>query len=139
MHQNSVSARTIKRMEQRNTQPLFTYYDLPDGLEDRILYEIGKAHARHIRVQMGLFVGLTVLSVGLFGVAGIYAGNEITRTGFSEYLYLSFSDGRVVIASWQAFLSSLLETIPFFSITLALASLMIVLLMAEQTARRVRM
>ncbi len=67
-----------------------------------------------------------VIAAGVSALAAIpafaYAAVEFSQSGFGQYVSLLFSDGAAVLDVWQDFGLLLAESVPWASLTVALAS-----------------
>jgi uncharacterized membrane protein len=105
----------------------------PEGLLEAVFARIELAKVRAARLRLA--VSSVVASVALAALypALRFAAQEFSASGFSDYLSLILSDTSALAAHWQEFALSLVESIPVFSITLALGTI-ILLLGAIKTA-----
>jgi len=102
--------------------------ELPEGLFDRIICRIREE--RRILVFKRRFVFYFVGAIGSL-IAFISAFNvmwtELTQSGLVQFISLIFSDTGAVLAFWDVFALSILESLPAFNIATVLAILFIFL------------
>lgn len=97
--------------------------DPPQGLRERILAHIERARRRRARVGLALQAALFFVSGALLVPLAQYAGQELYASGFYEFVSLLFSTDRAaVLASWQEFLYSLVESLPSLAILMLLCA-----------------
>lgn len=90
----------------------------PSGLFAVILERIEWERRRLARIRIAVFgFATTVSAFALFPVMQ-YAATEFTRSGFSDYSGLFFSDSGVVLVYWKEFALSLVESLPLFGLVL---------------------
>lgn len=98
------------------------------GLEGRVLArieaEIGRA-ARRKRLFSWIGFGASFATAV---VAIVYAGSALVQSEFWSLSSLLFTDAGVVLADWQTFGLSLLETLPAVSLTLLLVPVTVLFL-----------
>jgi len=110
---------------------LFSYYQAPnppDDLLGKIMQRIDQ-EKRLLTLKRRLFL----FSAGLIGaiilfipaLKGVISG--LTQSGFIQYFSLLFSDAEIVLAYWQNYALSLLETLPVMSLILLLATVFAIL------------
>lgn len=98
----------------------------PDfGLKEKIIHKIEK-EAKKKAVFTFIFAGFTSLTSVL---AMIYSLVLIVKdyysSGLSEYISLVFSDSSILLSFWKEFTLSVVESLPFITITLTLTSVWI--------------
>lgn len=93
------------------------------NLEERIASEVSRLHARRIKRLLGAAFLLVLAVAALSSPAVRYLGDELSRSGFTAYFSLLFSDPAAVIDNFSDFASVLAETFPVvgFAFTLAAA------------------
>ena len=89
-----------------------------EKLFEKIMRRIGEeqrfaAKRRLVFISLGAIVSLAVL-VPAFNLAR----TNLAESGFLQFLSLAFSDFGIIIAYWQSFAMSLLETIPAISLAM---------------------
>jgi len=115
----------------KDWEKLFTYYNAPEppvGLLAKILERINQE-----KRLLTLKRRLAIFSAGLIGaiilfipaLKGVIAG--FAESGFTQYFSLLFSDAEIVLAYWQNYVFSLLETLPVVSLILFLAIILAIL------------
>jgi len=111
----------------------------PDGLFEKIMLRLHKE-----RQLLTLKRRLTIFSVGLIGsaVAFIPAFKMVQagfiESGFMDFFSLLFSDTGIVMAYWQNFALSLLETLPVLSLMALLATVLVFLESLKLLARDIK-
>ncbi len=130
MHQNEVCARIILYMKDEYHKLFSKIKDpeTPEGLYEAVMQKIGQAARRGARAKST--ISGTAILVSL---AGVFAGVPVAYAEFSEsnffnYLSLLFTDSAAVLSAWKGFLLSLLESAPFFGMTLTLGVVFVLLL-----------
>jgi hypothetical protein len=88
------------------------------GLYQSILARIAYVERRSARVRTVLFSILAVLSGAALVPALRYAAEQFYASGFYDYLTLILSDHTLVLAYWQQFSLSLLESLPSLALLL---------------------
>ncbi len=101
---------------------------VPAGLKEGILYKIEMALERQNRNRKIWGFSLMSLSVVSFIPLIIYTISEFQKTGFYSYLSLLFTDSRIVFSNFNEFLLSLVDSFPFFAITMILISIFVILI-----------
>ncbi len=91
------------------------YQDPPVELEVRILQKVSLIKAKNARRKLVLdYVGMTV-SLAAFIYAVLIFRINLVHSDFLSLASLLFSDVAIVLAHWQDFAFSLLETFPIVS------------------------
>lgn len=100
----------------------------PGELFDRIMSRI-RAERRllTIRRRLTLFSAIIIASAVAFVPVYQMVQAGFAESGFNEFFSLIFSDTGIVMAYWQNFILSLLETLPIMNIILLLALALIFL------------
>jgi hypothetical protein len=100
---------------------------VPDSLLSGIITSIRRAERRRAAERLILFFPLSIgsLIALYFTFRSTWAASA--ESGFFSYLSLLFSDFQVVITHWQNYSLSLLETLPAISISLSLASILLLI------------
>ena len=75
---------------------------------------------------------LAMASLAALVPAFQYAAEELSQSGFSTYFLLLFSDSRIVLANWQSFGLSLMESLPMVEITIMLSAMFVFLFSLKQ-------
>ena len=102
--------------------------ELPGGLLAKIIYRINEER-RFLTIRRRIFL----FSIGLVGslVAFIpafkMAKSGLIESGFTQFFSLLFSDAGIVIANWQSYSYSLLETLPVLGLMALLATVLVFL------------
>lgn len=117
-------------MMQSNYKKLFSNLNQaepPHQLYLNIISRIELETARTARTRFILFSAVTLAALIAVIPAFQYALQEFTRSGFSQYLSLIFSDGGTMLAYWQEFTLTLAESLPIFGPALFLSVIFILL------------
>ena len=69
-----------------------------------------------VRRRLVLFSGAFAISSGFIIPVFNATKNGLATSGFLEFSSLIFSDTRLIIANWQSFMFSLLESVPVMSL-----------------------
>lgn len=94
----------------------------PAQLASGVLMRIQTLQQRSRRRRfMVSVVAAWVSALGAISASGLLVV-ELLRSGFGQYASLVFSDGAAVLAAWQDYATLLVETFPWASLTVALAS-----------------
>ena len=95
----------------------------PDlGLKEKIIYKIEK-ESKKKAIFAFVFGGITSLtSVLLMIYSLVLIIRDYYVSGLSEYLSLIFSDTNSVFGLWKEYTFSIVESLPFITITLTLVS-----------------
>ncbi len=99
----------------------------PADLFDRIVFAIDRRRRVYARLKFGGFSLLSAASLSLMFFAFGELGRQINQAGTLKFLSLIFSDLEIVLANWQEFSLSFLESLPILPITLSLAGILILL------------
>ncbi len=97
----------------------FTTIEPPEGLLDKIMERIRREkHVLVVRRRLVvIFLGFVASAAALVPVFNL-ARADLRQSGFLQFLSLAFSDFGIIIAYWQSFAMSLLETIPAISLAI---------------------
>lgn len=115
----------------KDYEKLFTYLkspEPPDGLFNKVIDRIQKER-RFLIIKWQLFI----FSIGAIcsAIAFIPAFQMVktgfTESGFIQFFSLLFSDFKIVVAYWQNFIFSLLETLPVMSLVILLVVVLVFL------------
>jgi len=123
----------------KDWEKLFSYYNAPEppnDLLEKIMKRINQ-EKRLLTLKRRLFIFSTSLigSIVLFipALKGVISG--FTQSGFVQYFSLLFSDAEIVLAYWQNYTFSLLETLPVVSLILLLATVIAILELLKLLAK----
>ncbi|MCX6744107.1 MAG: hypothetical protein NTX82_01125 [Candidatus Parcubacteria bacterium] len=117
----------------------FDLIEPPAELMGKIINRIAEEH-RLIPIKQRIFL----FSVGLAGsVIGFFPAFKMLKSGFAEsgflqFFSLIFSDAGILLANWQNFVSSLLETLPVMSLVIFLAVIFLVLEFLKLLSRDIK-
>ncbi|MFA5080539.1 MAG: hypothetical protein WC472_02845 [Candidatus Paceibacterota bacterium] len=80
-----------------------------------------------VKKRIAVFSVFLAISLGGFVYSFITVQNAFVSSGFTQFFSLIFSDFNIVIAYWQNFLFTLLESLPVFAMIISLVMFSIVL------------
>lgn len=99
----------------------------PAGLTEKILLKIkNRQKFLIIRRLVASSIG-AITSIALFIPALKTAQAAVMESGFLQFFSLLFYDFKIVIANWQSFSLSLLESLPVMGLVMVLAVILIFL------------
>ncbi len=98
----------------------------PADLKNKILKSIETAIERKNKNRK--IIGFSVFSVSIISFIGFAVNlfNALELSGFSAYLSLIFSDSKLVLGNFGEFALSLVDSLPFFAITITLVSMLVI-------------
>lgn len=108
------------RQERENWVKALSGEEPSDGFTDRVIARIALGERRARRARLVVFGMLSSFFVIGLVPAFLYMENEIMASTFYTYLSLLFSDGWIVMASWEDFIFSLIESAPISGMALFL-------------------
>ncbi|MDD5626397.1 MAG: hypothetical protein PHW01_00055 [Patescibacteria group bacterium] len=118
----------------KNYEQLFSHLtppEMPDNLFEKTMRRIQKERQSSILKRK-----VMILSIGMIGIIGAAAAfipafkmaqTELSESGFPYFLSLIFSDFETVVAYWQNFIMSLLETLPVMGLATLLLTILVFL------------
>ncbi len=113
----------------------FSEIEPPKGLKEAVFQRIGKEQVRTaLRKQRFFQFGLAICGISSFAALAIF-GRAILASEFFSLAMLAFSDLKTVLAMWQDYSFSLLETLPTFSVTATLLPIFAFLMILRQYAK----
>lgn len=118
-------------------QPVQASPYLFEKIMTRIQLEQQKALAS-VKRRFIFFSFLAATTIGLFFPVWAQFQDEMSQTGFSQFISLLSSDLNSLANTWQEFALSLLESFPFFSLTLLLSVLFLLLSSFKFLARDIK-
>lgn len=108
----------------------------PAGLLQKVLLRLDQeSKALSMRRRFFLAAAVFLGIVSSFASVWNIFWADISRSGFSQYLPLLFSDFKTVLANWQDFGLGLLESLPVVSTVLLLAVVLALLVMVKYVVR----
>ncbi|OGY40908.1 MAG: hypothetical protein A2Y82_03505 [Candidatus Buchananbacteria bacterium RBG_13_36_9] len=123
----------------KDWEKLFSYYNAPEPPNDllgKIMKRINQ-EKRLLTLKRRLFILATGLTgaIVLFipALKGVISG--FAQSGFIQYFSLLFSDAEIVLAYWQNYALSLLESLPVMSLILLLATVFAILELLKLLAK----
>ena len=108
----------------KNYTQLFSHLEALEPTDDllgKVLSRLDKERFIVIRRRIALLSGFLVVLVLALVPAFKMVWDGINASGFTQFLSLLFSDSGVVMAYWQSFGLTLLESLPVISIVVFLA------------------
>ncbi|MDD5639231.1 MAG: hypothetical protein PHR47_00250 [Candidatus Pacebacteria bacterium] len=97
-------------------------------LFEKIMLRISREEKLSIvKKRIAVFSVFLIISLGGFVYSFIAVQNALVSSGFTQFFSLIFSDFNIVIAYWQNFLFTLLESLPVFAMVVFLIMFSIVL------------
>lgn len=88
--------------------------EIPPKLIEAVLFRLASAKRRALKIRVFAFGGLAGLSLVAAVPAFQYLGNEISTSGFMDYLSLLTTDTGTAIALWKQIALSLLGSLPIY-------------------------
>lgn len=122
----------ISRQLAKDQLPEFSHYLLAK-ITSRIEYE---RQIQNLRPRLWGFLGGTIFSLGLLAFAVSSCVRALAGSGSLHFVALSFSDFSVMLANWQDYAYSVLESLPLGAIALALGAGVLAVLAADFSARQ---
>ena len=112
--------------------------DPPAYLESQIFERIESAYQKKnfYRKIFGL-AGLSVSILSLLSLL-VYTASEFMQSNFYDYASLLFTDSKTIFNNFNEFLLSLIDSIPFWAITLTIFFLFISLIFAKYIVEKRR-
>ena len=98
---------------------IFSYFSAPqpsDELAEKILGKIKQAQKRKAKIRLAVFAVVSVLSVVALVPAGYWLWQDVSQSGFFQFVSLLFSDFGMVLAYWHNFVLAVLESLPVLSL-----------------------
>jgi ABC-type phosphate/phosphonate transport system permease subunit len=123
----------------KDWEKLFSYYNAPKPPND-LLGKIMKRINQEKKI-LTLKRRLVLLAAGLIGAIILFIPalraviSGFAESGFAQYFSLLFSDAEIVLAYWQNYALSLLETLPVMSVILLLATIFAILELLKLLAK----
>ena len=118
-HQEKLET-AIKRHFTPAGTPEFDVY-LYNKILDRLNYE---REYRALKPKLFIAIGVLVASVGLQVFAWGISWGTLTQTVSFKFFSLIFTDFRLVLANWQDYMFSILESLPLGTLAFLLGSIM---------------
>ncbi|MEI8343785.1 MAG: hypothetical protein WCF93_02465 [Candidatus Moraniibacteriota bacterium] len=113
----------------------FSEIEPPKGLKEAVFQRIEKEQLKAaLRKQRFFQVGLAICGISSFVAIAIF-GRAILNSEFLSLAALAFSDLKTVLAMWQDYGFSLLETLPTFSVAATLLPIFAFLMLLRQYAK----
>jgi len=102
--------------------------DPPAGLKANVLTRVEKAIEQRNRNRK--IIGFSLLSASTLSCVYflMMTARALQQSGFSAYWSLIFSDSKIVLANFGSFALSLIDSLPFFAITVMFLSVFIILI-----------
>jgi hypothetical protein len=96
----------------------------PETLEQHIVFEIRKREKIQEKTRFAIFAVISFVSFAGIITALENIVSSATKSGFTKYASLAFSDWSTVMSIWKVFTLSLVETAPIFAVILCVAALL---------------
>lgn len=96
-------------------------------LRKNILLQIVKEEGRRAKNYLLASFATAAASIVGFIFAAQYVTQAISQTSFYRYFSLLFSDSDIVLSYWRQFTLSLVESLPFFAVTLVLVAIVVLM------------
>jgi uncharacterized membrane protein YciS (DUF1049 family) len=96
-------------------------------LRKNILFQIVKEE--HRRAKNYLLASCATATASIVGVifSARYVMQAVSQSSFYRYVSLLFSDSDIVLSHWREFAFSLVESLPFFAVTLVLVAIVVLM------------
>lgn len=110
----------------------------PADLYEKIIFRIEKQEMKSATFK-SIFQG--IITLASFVVAfPVFTNllNGFSQSGFWQYFYFIFTDSGMVMTHFQTFLTSLVESAPFYEMTLFLTVVFVFLESAKYVSRNLR-
>jgi hypothetical protein len=109
-------------MNQKLQNLIITSACAPDGLDSRIMICVGKAVKRRVYKKIAAGSGFSIVfAVTLVFVAKLLV-DEASVSGFGQYVSLIFSNGGAMVANWNDFAWTIIESAPITGLALCLGA-----------------
>jgi len=107
------------------------YISPTTDLRSRILLNVAEASSKrrfwHVLVGSVMSVASLVAVAPLF----VYTIGEFYRSGFVSFISLIFTDSGVVMSNFNEYALSVMDSVPFWAITITLTSILLFLISAR--------
>ncbi len=101
---------------------------VPENLQERILEHISVLSEKRNTAVQRVWSAISYTSIiSCVGLA-IYAIQDFSQSGFYQYFSLIFTDSAIITSHLNEFILSLVNSIPFFTITMITLSIFIFLI-----------
>lgn len=111
----------MDNLEQKLAAVLAESQEPPADLFNRIVLAIERRQRVYARLKFSGFSLLSAVSIFLTVFAFGELARQLGQNGSLQFFSLIFSDLGIILANWQDFSLSVLESLPVFPITLSLA------------------
>ena len=126
----------------KDYEKLFTHLEPPEppaGLLNKIMARIREEELLlSIRKRLILFSSVVLMSAGAFIPVINAFQAEFAQSGFSQFLSLIFSDFGSVMANWQDFGLTILESLPAMSLIALLTTALVFLWSSKHLAEALK-
>ncbi len=116
------------------TKMKFNEIDLPPGLEKKILAKIEMMASKEILKRKILGGFSLAVSIFAFLEFSLYLVSETKKSGFIDYVSLLLSDYKIVLGNFSSYILSVVDSIPFLAVTLAMVSILAIMASARYLA-----
>ncbi|HBI33808.1 MAG TPA: hypothetical protein DEA43_04165 [Candidatus Moranbacteria bacterium] len=104
----------------------------PSYLQAVVLRRISEAKIQDARRQKILFRCGFIFSGASIIITNIFFGSDVLFSEFWNIASLGFSDAEIVLANWQSFGLSLLETFPVVAVSFIFTSIFFLLILMKK-------
>lgn len=110
----------------------------PIGLKKAILERIRMEEKRAAQRVVAISAPFILASIGGVVWAVQSAITSLSQTGFAEYVSLMFSDTSVIVTVWQPLMLSIIESLPYFALTVLVGAGLVFFAFTVVAAQNVR-
>ena len=108
----------------------------PAGLENKIYSRIeARAKSYNLKTKL-LGFGYLFASFMIFAKFSVYLFDEFRKSGIFEYMSLLFTDYKLVMGNFGEFILSIVDSTPYFAISLYVLAILILMLGVRYLAVR---
>ncbi len=112
-------------------------YEADSSLKEKILYKVQKENAKTLNYKIGYFVILGLGSVvGFVSIIGTLI-SDLRSSGLYEYTSLMLSNIDLILSHGRDYLAILGETLPIFSLILALTAIFVFLFSFNKVTKQI--
>ena len=120
----------------KNTMIKFKEINPPAGLENKIYSRIeARAKSYNLKTKL-LGFGYLFASFMIFAKFSVYLFDEFRKSGIFEYMSLLFTDYKLVMGNFGEFILSIVDSTPYFAISLYVLAILILMLGVRYLAVR---
>jgi len=113
-----------------------TEFEIPAGLFEKVMRRIELEKKAQILRRYFIFTSVSFVAalILIFPAWRAFRSN-IAQTGFNQYISLLFLDSKTVLANWQDYSLTLLESLPIINAILLLAAIFAILFTLKLIAK----